>query len=94
VACVEAFTNIVRHGQGLLEGAPVELLARRAGGALVIELVHLGDAFAPPEDVAETEFGDFPEGGFGLEIIRGASDGVEYLHESGVSTVRMTKRLR
>lgn len=93
VACVEAFTNIVRHGEGLLEGAPVELVARREAGQLVIELVHLGDAFTPPPDPPDTDFGAFPEGGFGLEIIRGASDGVEYLHTSGVSTMRMTKRL-
>lgn len=93
VACVEAFTNIVRHGEGLLEDAPVELLARREAGQLVIELVHLGDAFTPPVDPPDTDFGVFPEGGFGLEIIRGASDGVEYLHTSGVSTIRMTKRL-
>lgn len=94
VACVEAFTNIVRHGQGLLPGAPVELLARRQPDALVIEIVHLGAAFQPPEELPETEFGDFPEGGFGLQIIQGASDGVEYLHDAGVNTMRMTKRLR
>jgi len=93
VACVEAFTNIVRHGQGLLEGAPVEMLARRKPRALVIELVHLGVAFTPPEDPCDTDFGAYPEGGFGLEIIRGASDGVEFLHSDGVNTMRMTKRL-
>jgi PAS domain S-box-containing protein len=93
VACVEAFTNILRHGKGLLEGAPVELLARREAGQLVIELVHLGEAFTPPAELPDTDFAAFPEGGFGLEIIRGASDGVEYLHTSGVSTIRMTKRL-
>lgn len=93
VACVEAFTNIVRHGEGLLEGAPLELLARREAGRLVIEMVHLGDAYTPPADIPETDFGAFPEGGFGLEIIRGGSDRVEYLHKRGVSTIRMTKRL-
>lgn len=93
VACVEAFTNIVRHGEGLLDGAPVELVARREAGRLVIELVHLGEAFTPPVDLPDTDFGVFPEGGFGLEIIRGASDGVEYLHSNGVNTMRMTKLL-
>jgi anti-sigma regulatory factor (Ser/Thr protein kinase) len=93
VACVEAFTNIVRHGKGLLAGAPLELLARRETGCLVIELVHLGDAYRPPEEIPETDFGVFPEGGFGLEIIRGGSDQVEHLHQSGVSTIRMTKYL-
>jgi hypothetical protein len=43
--------------------------------------------------VPDTDFGVYPEGGFGLEIIRRASDEVAYLHESGVSTVRMTCHL-
>jgi PAS domain S-box-containing protein len=94
VACVEAFTNIVRHGRGLLQGAPVELLVHRQPDALVIELVHLGEPFQPPAELAETDFGAFPEGGFGLQIIQSASDGVQYLHHAGVNTMRMTKRLR
>lgn len=93
VACVEAFTNVVRHGLGLVDGAPVELLARHEAQALVIELVHLGDAFTPPTDAPETDFDTFPEGGFGLQIIHGASDGVEFLHADGVNTIRMTKRM-
>jgi PAS domain S-box-containing protein len=93
VACVEAFTNIVRHGQGLLADAPLELMARRHDDALVLELVHIGEHFEPPGQTAETNFAEFPEGGFGLTIIRNASDGVQYLHEAGVNTMRMTKRL-
>jgi anti-sigma regulatory factor (Ser/Thr protein kinase) len=94
VACVEAYTNILRHGRGLLDGAPVELVARREPALLVFELVHLGEAFAPPADTPDTNFGLYPEGGFGLQIIRGASDGVVYLHQAGVNTIRLTKKLR
>jgi PAS domain S-box-containing protein len=94
VACVEAFTNVVRHGRGLVEGAPVEVLASRPPGALVIDLVHLGEPFQSPARLSETDFAAFPEGGFGLQIIHGASDDVAYLHHDGVNTLRMTRRLR
>ena len=93
VACVEVFTNIVRHAGGLVEGAPVELRTRAAEGLLTIELAYLGDAYQPPAEIPQTDFGAFPEGGMGLEIIHGASDEVRYLHEAGVNTVRMTRRL-
>lgn len=93
VACVEAFTNIVRHGQGLLDGAPLELLARREADSVVIELVHLGEPFTPPPYIPEPDFGDFPEGGFGLQIIRSGCDQSDYLHENGVTTIRLVKRL-
>jgi anti-sigma regulatory factor (Ser/Thr protein kinase) len=93
VAGVEAYTNIVRHGRGRVEGAPVELVARLGRDALVIELVHLGEPYTPPAQAPEADFGAYPEGGFGLRIIHGASDSVDYLHDAGVNTVRMTKRL-
>ena len=93
VACVEAFTNVVRHGQGLLAGAPLELIAQIHPEVLLLELVYLGDSYMPPEDPPATDFDLFPEGGFGLEIIRGASDAVEYLHDDGVNTLRLFKRL-
>jgi phosphoserine phosphatase RsbU/P len=93
VASVEVFTNVVRHGKGLLDGAPLELLVRREAGCVVIELVHLGDAFTPPVYIPEADFGIFPEGGFGLQIIRGGCDQAEYLHNGGVTTIRLIKRL-
>jgi PAS domain S-box-containing protein len=93
VACVEAFTNIVRHGEDLVAGAPLELVARREAHCLVLELVHLGAAYTPPQEAEETDFGVYPEGGFGLQIIHGASDRVQYLHDEGVNTTRMSKRL-
>jgi anti-sigma regulatory factor (Ser/Thr protein kinase) len=94
VACVEAFTNVVRHGKGLRGDPPMELVARLEDGALVIDLVHLGEAFTPPAGGSETDLGGYPEGGFGLQIIEGASDGVAYLHHQGINILRMTKRVR
>lgn len=93
VASVEVFTNIVRHGTGLLAGAPVELVVRHGADEFMLDIIHLGDAFVPPQEQAETDFGVFPEGGFGLIIIHNACDRVEYLHKQGVNTVRMTRQL-
>jgi anti-sigma regulatory factor (Ser/Thr protein kinase) len=91
VASVEIFTNIIRHAGGLLAGAPVELVAHTSGQEFILEVIHLGDAFAPPEELVETNFDVFPEGGFGLMIIRNACDRVDYLHHMGVNTIRMSR---
>jgi PAS domain S-box-containing protein len=92
VAVVEAFTNIVRHATGGLPDAPVEVLARSGAGGLTVELVYLGDAYEPSGEVADTQFDEYPEGGFGLQIMRGACDEVVHLHDSGVNTIRLSKR--
>lgn len=92
LACVEVFTNIVRYGKGLLPEAPVECIARRDAKDLVLELVHPGEAFTPKEPV-EIDLDSFPEGGFGMTIIRSACDRLDYLHHAGVNTVRMTLHL-
>jgi PAS domain S-box-containing protein len=91
VASVEVFTNVIRHAKGMLAGAPMELVACAAPGEFVLEVIHLGDAFTPPEELTDTNFDVFPEGGFGLTIIRNSCDRVEYLHHQGVNTVRMTR---
>lgn len=93
VAAVEVFTNIIRHAQDLLPGAPVELIVHDTAEALTLEIVHLGAAFTPPDEVEDADLSAFPEGGFGLTIIRNSCDRVDYLHLQGVNTVRMTRWL-
>jgi anti-sigma regulatory factor (Ser/Thr protein kinase) len=90
VACVEAFTNVVRHGQGRPPDAPIELVVSINDDVLVVELVHLGDAFDAPEPTPLAEFDDYPEGGFGMFIMHSATDKVEHLHDRGINTVRLT----
>ncbi len=94
VASVEVFTNIVRHAKGLLPDAPVELIVRGSAQEFVLDIVLLGEAFTPPENTIIPDLDTFPEGGFGLTIIRNACDRVEYLHHQGVNTVRMTRAIR
>jgi PAS domain S-box-containing protein len=94
VACVEAFTNVVRHGQGRPSDAPIELVVCIEDEALVVELVHLGEPFQAPEPVPLAALDDYPEGGFGMFIMHSACDRVEHLHEHGLNTVRLTHRRR
>ncbi|MCB1998013.1 MAG: PAS domain S-box protein [Burkholderiaceae bacterium] len=89
-ACVEAYTNVLRHMPGRPVEAPVELLVRTGTRALTVEFVSVGDHFEAPVALADTDFGAFPEGGFGLTIMAQAADQVEYLHASGINTVRLT----
>lgn len=90
VAAVEVMTNIIRHATGRLSDAPVELFIRHKAGGLILETSYLGDPYAPPVDAPDTDLSTFPEGGFGLFIIRNACDKVEYRSSDGVNTVRMT----
>lgn len=89
VAAAEVLTNAIRHAKGTLSGAPMELIVEWGGEQLVIEFRYIGDYFHPPEELPETDFGAFPEGGFGLHIIRQATDRVEYLHKDGVNTIKL-----
>ncbi len=92
VACVEAFTNIVRHGCGRPSDTPIELVVRIEDEALVVELVHLGEAFDAPDPLPLGELDHYPEGGFGMYIMHSATDKVEHLHDRGLNTVRLTHR--
>jgi PAS domain S-box-containing protein len=95
LAAVEAFTNAVRHTVNRPADAPIELIARRDRlGVLMLEVVCLGDPFEPPAHLPETDLNAFPEGGFGLSIIRMACDSVSYLHAEGINTVRMVRHCR
>ncbi len=94
LASVEVFTNIVRHGKGLLPDAPLEIIAHCTEQEIVLEVIHVGDAFTPPAQAVERDLSAFPEGGFGMAIIRGACSAVEFLHHEGVNTVRMARMIR
>jgi anti-sigma regulatory factor (Ser/Thr protein kinase) len=89
VAVVEAFTNIVRHGEGMPAGASIGLRAQLDRGMLEIALESLGEAYEPPQTVPETAYDDFPEGGMGLEIMLRVCDLVDYSHHDGVNLTRL-----
>jgi serine phosphatase RsbU (regulator of sigma subunit)/anti-sigma regulatory factor (Ser/Thr protein kinase) len=92
LACVEAYTNAVRHTRGRPAQAPIELVVRIDDDMLVVDIVTLGEPFEPLDEVVETRFDKFPEGGFGLSIMRQAADRVTHDHALGVNTVRLVRR--
>ena len=91
VAVIEAFTNIFRHGVGLFDGAPVEVTVQCSATELFVELAYIGEPYDPPAEISETNFDEYPEGGFGLTIINRACDRVDYGHRCGVNTMRMSR---
>lgn len=93
IACVEAFTNILRHaGLGPAETS-IEVAIEVLGDRIEVDLMHTGQPYEPPSQLPEMRLEDYPEGGFGLRIIRAASDEVRYLRGDAVNIVRLTKRL-
>lgn len=90
--CVEAFTNIVRHNQDVLDGAPTELVTRQCGDGIEAEFVYQGRPFVPPAEIATPPLDEFPRGGLGLTIMRDVASRVEYAHHDGVSSVRLTRQ--
>ncbi|MFM9998037.1 MAG: PAS domain S-box protein, partial [Burkholderiaceae bacterium] len=93
LACVEAYTNAVRHTRGRPSQAPIELIVLVDDDALTVDIVTLGEPFEPPQGAAETSFDEFPEGGFGLSIMRQTADSVSHGHAMGVNTIRLLRRL-
>lgn len=93
LACVEAFTNIVRHAGVQPEGGCIEITIDVLADRLQVDFIHSGRYFDPPSTLPEVRFDQYPEGGLGLRIIREASDEVRYLRGEGSNTVRLVKHL-
>ena len=93
VAVIEAVTNVIRHGQGLTAGAPLELSSTRSEQDLVVQLRYLGNCFAPPAVVPERDLAQLPEQGFGLLIMQRASDRMEHDYHGGANILRLVVSL-
>jgi phosphoserine phosphatase RsbU/P len=95
VACVEAFTNIVRHGLDLPKHAPIEVLTRCDAERLQITFVYLGAPFDMTDGSLSKELDfdtldqDWPEGGFGLHIIQSVCSELNYTLRQGVNHLRL-----
>jgi PAS domain S-box-containing protein len=92
LACVEAFSNIVRHSQGRLAESKIELVVVHKPGCLLVEFIYLADQVELPQHCTPV-LEDYPEGGFGLSIMREATDRLEYEHHDGINTIRLTKNV-
>jgi phosphoserine phosphatase RsbU/P len=89
VACVEAFTNIVRHAKGMPVDAPIEMLLKVLDDVFEVRFVYLGETFDPPQVKMDVEWSEFPEGGIGLTIIHSACEQVQYSSDNGRNTTRL-----
>jgi PAS domain S-box-containing protein len=89
VAGVELLTNVVAHGQGLLDEAPFELIATPALEGLQLDFKYLGERFESPAKLPVTDFSSYPESGLGLHIIQAVTRQIGYRFEDGVNSVRL-----
>jgi phosphoserine phosphatase RsbU/P len=89
VACVEAYTNIVRHAKRMPVDAPVEMVTSLLPDALEVEFVYLGEPYSPPEVNMDVDWESYPEGGLGLTIIHSACEEVQYSSEAGRNITRL-----
>ncbi len=89
VAAIEVFTNVIRHTQKLVAGAPLELVVENSSSGIQLDFKYLGSPFDPSFSPLGSDFDALSEGGFGLHIIHSVCDLVDYRHLDGVNTVRM-----
>lgn len=93
VAVTEAATNVVRHAYGSEEARSLRLEASYDAEALVIRVFDRGQPFKPETIPAPLQ--DEPRGGgFGLLLMYGILDGIEYEREGdGRNCLSLTKWL-
>ena len=88
----EAALNAVRHGSPQGNSNCINVRCERCDEELAVEITDEGKGFAPalvPDPVAE----DLKSGGYGLYLMRGLMDEVEFLtHSEGGTTIRLVKR--
>ena len=96
VALDEVLSNIIRHGYSLVEGE-IAVQASVSAEAVLLEVRDRAQPFDPleaPEPNLRLDFGDRPDGGFGIYIVRRLMDGVEYSYESGENRLRLERRIK
>lgn len=71
----EALTNAIRHGD--TSARPVRLAYSIDSGGLTISVTDHGPGF-DPEAVSLPDFDGYPEGGYGIYIIKTIMDGLRY----------------
>ena len=94
IAAVEVFTNVVRHGKGLPADAALHVVTRVINGNFEIDVVHLGEPYAPKGEHIDADVSEFPEGGFGLLIMDAVCDRILYLRSNGLNIIRLTKSIK
>ena len=91
LAFTEACANAARHGYGGRADGRIDVEVLLAGTLARVTVRDRGPGFDPA--TAEARAVDEPrEGGYGLPLIRGLTDEVEFRRERGTMRVTMTKR--
>lgn len=95
LALEECGSNVVNHALCRDPGRRFWVAFRRSGDSIVIELRDDGPAFDPTRAVARPPIAsdeDLP-GGWGIQLVRGRMDTIDYARRGGENILRLTKRL-
>lgn len=98
LALVEAMTNVARHAYADLPRGTFCVRMARSGGTLSAAIADRGRAFDPfavasPPEPDPHDPSTWPEGGFGLPLIRSAADEISYASRDGENVLTLTLRL-
>ena len=91
LAVSEAFTNSALHAQKEGDAPPVTLTFASRKHQLTVTLRDTNEPFAI--DSPQPDIESYPEGGFGLLIIRKVMDSVTYSREENANIITMSKKL-
>lgn len=91
LACVEAFSNIVRHANS--PSARIALQIRLEPSGASVSFSYPGAPFTPQVQTSLPEPEQLGEGGLGLILIQTLCDHVEYRHDNGINAIRLDIRL-
>jgi serine phosphatase RsbU (regulator of sigma subunit)/anti-sigma regulatory factor (Ser/Thr protein kinase) len=104
LAITEHVSNILRHAYGSADTGRIYGLFTRHADYLVLETLDSGRPFDPARmparntnlrEALRLEAGDLPESGYGLPLIRGVMDEVEYERRDGIRNYwRLARRVK
>jgi PAS domain S-box-containing protein len=90
LACVEAFSNIVRHANSPSPRIALQIRLEPAGAR--VSFSYPGTPFTPPVQTSLPEPEQLGEGGLGLILIQTLCDHLEYRHDNGFNDIHLEIR--
>ncbi|HEX9164280.1 MAG TPA: SpoIIE family protein phosphatase [Gemmatimonadales bacterium] len=94
LAVHEVATNVLNHGlEPGTAGTTLNVAVGSTPEGVQVLITYEGRPFTPPETVTLPDLAEFPDHGFGLGLIAGATDGADYGTDAeGRRTITLTKR--
>jgi anti-sigma regulatory factor (Ser/Thr protein kinase) len=93
LALEECGSNIVNHAYKRDAHQQFTVTFHRNGSSIVLELRDCGPLFDPTDDQCKPLTEEDDPGGWGIQLVRGHMDELQYTREGEENVLRLTKRL-